>query len=48
MKKNGIFGINVKVFTDEKKFLERFKQVRDDETNENEKAMYRLLLNLSL
>ena len=48
MKKNGISGINVKVFTDEKKFLERFKQVRDDETNENEKAMYRLLLNLSL
>lgn len=48
MKKNGISGINVKVFTDEKKFLERFKQVRDDETTENEKAMYRLLLNLSL
>ena len=48
MKKNGISGISVKVFTDEKKFLERFKQVRDDETNENEKAMYRLLLNLSL
>ncbi|MBO5324954.1 MAG: hypothetical protein J6A80_01860 [Lachnospiraceae bacterium] len=48
MKKNGISGISVKVFTDEKKFLERFKQVRDDETTENEKAMYRLLLNLSL
>jgi hypothetical protein len=48
MKKNGISGINVKVFTDEKKFLERFKQVRDDETTENEKSMYRLLLNLSL
>ena len=48
MKKNGISGINVKVFTDEKKFLERFKQVRDDKTTENEKAMYRLLLNLSL
>lgn len=48
MKKNGISGINVKVFTDEKKFLERFKQVRDDDTTENEKAMYRLLLNLSL
>lgn len=48
MKKNGISGISVKVFTDEKKFLERFKQVRDDDTTENEKAMYRLLLNLSL
>ncbi len=50
MKKNGISGINVKVFTDERKFLERFSQLCEDnaEATGNEKAMYRLLLNLSL
>ncbi len=50
MKKNGISGINIKVFTDEKKFLERFTQLCEDkkDATENEKAMYRLLLNLSL
>lgn len=50
MKKNGISGINVKIFTDEKKYLERFSQLCEDseKTTENEKAMYRLLLNLSL
>ena len=50
MKKNGISGIVVKIFTDEKKYLERFSQICDEEIviNENEEAMYRLLLNLSL
>ncbi len=50
MKKNGISGINIKVFTDERKFLERFMQLCEDnaEATGNEKAMYRLLLNLSL
>lgn len=50
MKKNGISGIVVKIFSDEKKYLERFAQLCEDNTDvtENEKAMYRLLLNLSL
>lgn len=50
MKKNGISGINVKIFSDEKKFLERFVQLSEDnlEVTDNEKAMYGLLLNLSL
>ena len=50
MKKNGISGINVKIFSEEKRSVERFKQLCEDnnETTENEKAMYRLLLNLSL
>lgn len=50
MKKNGISGIVVKIFTDERKYLERFAQINEnlEETTENEKAMYRLLLNLSL
>lgn len=50
MKKNGISGINIKVFADERKFLERFTQLCEDnaEATGNEKAMYRLLLNLSL
>lgn len=50
MKKNGISGIVVKIFTDEKKYLERFSQICDDkiEVDETEKAMYRLLLNLSI
>ncbi|MBQ7765663.1 MAG: hypothetical protein IJ397_02340 [Lachnospiraceae bacterium] len=50
MKKNGISGINVKIFTDEYKYIERFRQLCEDlpETTDNEKAMYRLLLNLSM
>lgn len=50
MKKNGISGIVVKIFADEKKYLERFSQICDEEiqVNETEKALYRLLLNLSL
>lgn len=50
MKKNGISGINVKIFSDETKFLERFSQLCEEtlEPTENEKSMYRLLLNLSL
>ena len=50
MKKNGITGINVKIFSDENKFTERFRQLCEDlpKATENEKAMYRLLLNLSL
>lgn len=50
MKKNSISGIVVKIFTDEKKYLERFAQFCEDNTDatENERAMYRLLLNLSL
>ncbi|MBQ8246391.1 MAG: hypothetical protein IJZ42_04605 [Lachnospiraceae bacterium] len=50
MKKNSISGIVVKIFTDEKKYLERFAQLCEDNTDatENERAMYRLLLNLSL
>ena len=50
MKKNGISGITVKIFNDEKKYLERFAQLCEDcgKTTENEKAMYRLLLNLSM
>lgn len=50
MKKNGITGINIKIFSDENKFLERFSQLCEEnlESSNNEKAMYRLLLNLSL
>ncbi len=50
MKKNGISGINVKIYDNKYKFLERFSQLCEDmpEVVENEKAMYRLLLNLSL
>lgn len=50
MKKNGISGINVKIFAEENKFVERFTQLCEEnmESNENEKALYRLLLNLSI
>ncbi len=50
MKKNGISGINIKIFSEEKKYLARFSQLCEEsvEISENEKAMYRLLLNLSL
>ncbi len=50
MKKNGIKGIHVKVFTDKIKFLDRFAQLCEESEKpvENEKAMYRLLLNLSI
>lgn len=50
MKKNGISGINVKIFSEENKFVERFAQlcVESLETGKNEAEMYRLLLNLSL
>ncbi len=50
MKKNGISGIAVKVFSDKGKFVERFGQLCHDETEvaENEKAMYDLLLSLSI
>lgn len=50
MKKNGISGITVKVFSDENKFTERFGQlcVENTEVSETEKAMYRLLTNLSI
>lgn len=50
MKKNGISGINVKVFAEENKFIERFRQLceEDIEVTDTEKAMYRLLINLSI
>lgn len=50
MKKNGISGINIKVFADENKFIERFGQLCEEniESSQNEIAMYRLLLNLSI
>lgn len=50
MKKNGISGINVKIFSEESKFVERFTQLCEEnlKATENEKAMYLLLLNLSL
>ncbi len=50
MKKNGISGINVKIFSEEAKFLERFIQLceEDKESSDNEKALFRLLINLSI
>ncbi len=50
MKKNGITGINVKIFAEENKFAERFAQLCEESIApaENEKEIYRLLLNLSL
>ena len=50
MKKNGISGINIKIFSDENKFVERFSQLCEEnlEPTDNEKALYRLLLNLSI
>lgn len=50
MKKNGISGINVKIFSDESKFIDRFSQLCETQltTNDNEKEMYGLLLNLSI
>lgn len=50
MKKNGISGINIKIFSDENKFIERFSQLCEEklEPADNEKSLYRLLLNLSI
>lgn len=50
MKKNGISGISVKVFSDENKFTDRFSQLCDEnvDATESEKSMYGLLTNLSI
>lgn len=50
MKKNGISGINIKIFADEDKFYERFKQLCEEpsENTDSEKALFRLIHNLSL
>ena len=50
MKKNGISGIAVKIYKDQKKFEERFGQLIHDEDalTDSEKAMFGLLLDLSI
>lgn len=50
MKKNGISGITVKIFSEKDKFMERFEQLCMDDTElaSNEKEMYELVLNLSI
>lgn len=50
MKKNGISGIHVKVFSDENRFLERFEQLvnETEKATEQEKALFQLLKNLSI
>lgn len=50
MKKNGVTGITVKIYKDLNKFCERFEQLclDDDSVTDNEKAMFALLLELSI
>lgn len=50
MKKNSISGVNVKVFTDRKKFMERLKALSEDEyeAEEKEQAAFALLKSLTL
>lgn len=48
MGKNSISGITVKIFDNEDRFFDRFKEIANEPVNENEVSTFGLMLNLSL
>lgn len=48
MSKNSISGITVKIFDNEDRFFDRFKEIANEPVNDNEIEAFNLLMNLSL
>ena len=48
LSQNGIKNVNLKIFTDKKKFMERINQLQDMENSSKDSQLLELMLNISL